>query len=418
MPLHLVEYGEYSSWNEVAQWCCRLFYAPSEFPPEFHEIVQNILSNAHSFHERVRQALRFVQDDIRYVSLSVGEHSYKPYDIATILERRYGDCKDKSCLLSALLRAMGIDALPALVHSVRKQQIAQSLPSPHRFNHVITKVSHEGMTYWYDATIQGQRGPSDKIYCPAYGKALVIHPDTQELEDVVSPGARNSTLKIIESFKIHQNHDSDEFSVLRIYDGHCADGMRKRIANSSHEQMAHEVRQSYQAVYPHINAARPWTFRDDETNNRLEVSFEFHVNKLWQPLARQPGMCIANFFASGIYHIVNAPPEGARKTPYAIAHPNNIENELIIRTTRPLQLARAHALVECEAFRYKCQRDVVSNALHFKMQYASSKDHVLPSEMPDYIKANNQVAQHARQAVTLKIPSHRHLTPDHQRLRH
>ena len=408
MPLGLVHYGEYGTWNDVAQWASRLFYASSEVSPEFQEIVNDIAASTDSFDERIRLALRFVQDDIRYVSISVGEHSTKPYDVTTILERRYGDCKDKASLLSALLRALGIDALPALVNTFRRQQIAHSLPSPREFNHVITRVQHENKTYWFDATIQGQRGALDKIFCPPYGKALVISPETQNLEDISSFAGRHSTLKIVESFKIHQSHDSDEFSVSRIYEGHYADIMRNRIANSSPEQIERDFLNDYLMLYPHTKVARPWSFRDDEAANRIEVSFEYHVNNLWHPVPNQRGMCGANFYATGIHYVLNKPPANTRRTPYAIAHPNNIENHLIIRTTRPLRFSRGRASVECDAFKYKWQREVVSNALHFTMQYTSNKDHVMPGELTKYLKAINQVAEHVRQGVILNIPSHRH----------
>lgn len=400
----VVEYGEFSSWNEVAHWVCRLFYQPTELSPEFYQIVQRIAGKTSNPVERIGLALRFVQDDIRYVSVSIGEHSFKPYDIATILQRRYGDCKDKASLLSFLLRELGIDALPALVHHSRRQQVIQSLPSPFVFNHVIVRVRLEGVTYWYDGTISGQRGAADAIYCPAYGKALVVLPETQELEDVVPQGARQSTLKIIESFKIHQLNAPAEFSVSRIYEGSRADAMRQRIANSAHEEVEREFRNAYFTLYPHIKAVRPWNFQDDEVRNRLEISLEYEVGNLWKTLAGRPHDCAAYFYATGIYFAINQPPQGTRKTPYAITHPNNIENELIIRTTRPLKLARGHELVESKAFRYKSQRDVISNSVHFTMQYSSHKDHVLPTEMNDYLQDIKRVMGHVRQGIILNTP--------------
>jgi len=408
MPLGLVEYGEYASWNDVAQWLCRLFYTPSEMPLEFEETVKSIAEQAQTFEERVQLALRFVQNDIRYVSVSVGEHSYKPYDIATIFERRFGDCKDKASLLGALLRALGIDALPAVVHTVRKHQVGQSLPNPHVFNHVIVRVLHKDRTYWFDPTISGQRGSLDKIFCPEYGKALVVSPDSQSLDDVVPLGNRSSQLKIVESFKIHQDNSPDEFSVSRVYEGAQADFMRQRIANSSHEQIEDSFLQEYLKLYPQISVARPWSVQDDEMGNRLAVNFEYRINNLWQPIPRQPGMCDAFFYATGIYHVVNTPPVAARKSPYAIVHPNNIENQLIVRTTRPLRFARGHAVVECDNFKYKWQAEVVSNALQFNMQYISYKDHVLPGEMSKYLKAIQQVSQHVRQGLILNISASRH----------
>ena len=60
-------------------------------------------------------ALQFVQNKIRYVSLSFGSNAYHPHHPDEVLQNRYGDCKDKSLLLLSLLRAAGIQAWPALV---------------------------------------------------------------------------------------------------------------------------------------------------------------------------------------------------------------------------------------------------------------------------------------------------------------
>ena len=49
-------------------------------------------------------ALRMIQDNIRYASISTGPGSYRPHPSDLVLERNFGDCKDKSLLLVNLLR--------------------------------------------------------------------------------------------------------------------------------------------------------------------------------------------------------------------------------------------------------------------------------------------------------------------------
>src|SRR3546814_13646976 len=65
--------------------------------------------------DRVTEVTRYIQDNIRYVGEEMGEGSYVPRRPALVLERGYGDCKDKSLLLAVALRRVGIDAVPALV---------------------------------------------------------------------------------------------------------------------------------------------------------------------------------------------------------------------------------------------------------------------------------------------------------------
>jgi hypothetical protein len=51
------------------------------------------------------------------VAIFLGNGGYEPHDAATVLENRYGDCKDHVALLEALLKAKGIASVPVLVGS-------------------------------------------------------------------------------------------------------------------------------------------------------------------------------------------------------------------------------------------------------------------------------------------------------------
>ena len=57
---------------------------------------------------RAQAALGLVQDRIRYVALAMGTGGLVPADAATTWSRRFGDCKGKTVLLLAMLRALGV----------------------------------------------------------------------------------------------------------------------------------------------------------------------------------------------------------------------------------------------------------------------------------------------------------------------
>src|SRR5690606_28080296 len=51
----------------------------------------------------VKEATDFVQNEVRYMGVEVGEYSHRANKPEKVFDQRYGDCKDKSVLLSALL---------------------------------------------------------------------------------------------------------------------------------------------------------------------------------------------------------------------------------------------------------------------------------------------------------------------------
>ena len=67
--------------------------------------------------ERVERALSLVQDDLRHLSLEMGLGGQVPSAPGVILQRRFGDCKDKALLVAHLLRCLGIPARPVLVNT-------------------------------------------------------------------------------------------------------------------------------------------------------------------------------------------------------------------------------------------------------------------------------------------------------------
>ena len=80
---------------------------------------------------------RWVSGNIRYVALFMGAGGYVPHTADEIISVRYGDCKDKTTLMTALLAARGIRSAPVLVNATNRY-ILPDTPVLSAFNHVIT----------------------------------------------------------------------------------------------------------------------------------------------------------------------------------------------------------------------------------------------------------------------------------------
>jgi cellulose synthase operon protein C len=98
----------------------------------------------------VRAVYGFVVSQTRYVGLEIGIHGYKPYRVDQILQRRFGDCKDKASLMHALLEAVGIDSRIVLLRMRRLGRIPEAPASLAVFNHAILYVPE--LEWWLDGT--------------------------------------------------------------------------------------------------------------------------------------------------------------------------------------------------------------------------------------------------------------------------
>ncbi len=91
--------------------------------------------------------------DVKYTGIEFGEASIVPRTPAEVLERRYGDCKDKALLLTALLRAAGIPAQVALLDAGFGPDVDPDVPGFGSFDHAIVYVPGP-RPLWIDATDQ------------------------------------------------------------------------------------------------------------------------------------------------------------------------------------------------------------------------------------------------------------------------
>ena len=102
-----------------------------------NELIQK--AKATTTLEKVKVLHHWVAQNIRYLGIYVGAGGYVPHDAQSILDNRYGDCKDHVVILEALLAAVGIDSSPALINS-GTAFLLPNLPTPGIFDHVITYV--------------------------------------------------------------------------------------------------------------------------------------------------------------------------------------------------------------------------------------------------------------------------------------
>jgi len=113
-PYPRIILSEFQSWADVVNWALPYYQNSQLNNTELKAKVEEWKKSSESPELRTVSALRFVQDEIRYLGIELGRYSHQPTAPEKVFTRRFGDCKDKSLLLSSILNSMGIDASPAL----------------------------------------------------------------------------------------------------------------------------------------------------------------------------------------------------------------------------------------------------------------------------------------------------------------
>lgn len=131
---------------------------------------------------KIRTLVDRLHRRVRYTGIEFGRQAIVPWTPKETLARGYGDCKDKSALLVAMLREVGIEAHIAILKAGFGEDALLELPGLEAFNHAIVYVPGE-VPLWIDAT--AHLTPVGEIPTTVQGRlALVASPSTSELVEI------------------------------------------------------------------------------------------------------------------------------------------------------------------------------------------------------------------------------------------
>lgn len=128
------------SWNDFGRWYSKLTDGRRNPSVELKQRVQELTRNISSPLAKIRALAAFVQRDIRYVAIEIGIGGYQPHPAADIFANRYGDCKDKATVLSAMLNEIGVASYYVVAQTLRGILRSDSPPAFGSFNHAILAI--------------------------------------------------------------------------------------------------------------------------------------------------------------------------------------------------------------------------------------------------------------------------------------
>lgn len=130
----------FQSWDDMGLWQGDLARGRRDVSPEIKQKVAELTASAKTPLEKMQAIARFAQREIRYVALELGIGGYQPHPATQIFTHRYGDCKDKATLVSAMLSEIGVESYYVVINSERGAVTSSTPPQFGIFDHVILAV--------------------------------------------------------------------------------------------------------------------------------------------------------------------------------------------------------------------------------------------------------------------------------------
>ena len=166
------------SWDKLMEWYGTLIREQDHVTPEIEQKAKDLLRGAWGRKEKIKRLYEYVATNIDYVGIELGIWAIKPHSAPEIFKEGYGDCKDKTTLLSTMLSAVDIQSYPVLISAGESSRVIREIPSLSYFNHMILAVegADDGELIWLDATAEtcafGDLPASDQDRW-----ALIVNPD-------------------------------------------------------------------------------------------------------------------------------------------------------------------------------------------------------------------------------------------------
>ena len=317
--------GDWKTWNDIAKWFSGGLKEQLQEGTAAARVAADLTKEIGDPWERTAALFRYVQR-MRYISLDLGDGGYRPAGPDKVLERKYGDCKDKATLLIAMLRSVGVKAEAVLVLTANAGAIDPGFPNL-GFNHMIAKATlSDCSVLWLDPTVR---------YCqagdlPAADQAinvLVIHDDntgTIERTPGTNSGANGSDIKLTADLA---NPDTARFAVRITYRGEDAIDARYSLAEKTDKEIAEHCKAMISGTFANAEITRYQLSNIDSLGRDPELAFEFTVRDALQP---QGDLLLLTFDPFRIFGNLEWLSKKTRRYPIAFECPRQLDKSVVI----------------------------------------------------------------------------------------
>jgi hypothetical protein len=399
-PAPRVAVSSVSSWEEVVDWAVPLF----NYPESDKVQLEDLSSSYNEFQNKELTIIRMVQDEIRYLGFESGIGAYKPHSPAQVAAQRYGDCKDKSLLMVALLRNEGIEAYPVLVNTVSKDEMRHVLPGMQAFDHCIVTFKKDGQSYFVDPTISNQGGDLDRMSVPSYGYGLIIKPGETELtkfDQAVLP-----TVYVNELITVTKIGEPVDMIVRTEYTGEKADFIRAYFSGGSQESIQNDYASYYRNLYPSIVSTEPVRFYDYDrySSNKVITEEYYSVPDFWQN-TEDSVQVFAEIYPLLLSSNLNLPQTIDRSMPYWLGTPYSYRQLTRIDLPEPWYIGKIDQKIFGEGFGYTSSMSGSGNSVEVNYTYDLRKSFVSGEEAQDVLAKHGQIEDDLLMYLLKELPS-------------
>jgi hypothetical protein len=379
-----IQVSDCPDWKTVASaFACTWL---EDAPDAVEELAREIERREGDTLGRITRAVELVQDEFRCLSVNLEPARQLPTQPGTVIRRRYGDCKDLSLLLVRLLKRLGVSARPILVNTVLQKTLADFLPAPGLFNHVLVEFEYQSEKRRVDATVKLQGGDALNRVTPDFGPGL---PVDHHAADLVSPPGTSvppGSYELKESILLDTAGGWSNLDVTVTAKGMYADMLRQEFQNEGVAGL--EKKRLHLCIERYVNARRtsPLQHRDDRARNEFVYAESYEIKGFLAPDAT-PEFCLLPVPCDTVLNILKLPPPSPRRAPFALAYPCRVAQIVEVLSPALQQDALPPGWLHNDFFKFDRFYRSASGCVVVAFSLTTLTDAVSPGQIAEYRKA-------------------------------
>jgi len=382
-----IVYSSFENWADVGEFFSDRYQPENIRHPEIEKITNDIMGNYDSPADRTRAALDYVHKNIRYTGVEIGVGGYTPREPATVLNTRFGDCKDMTKLLLALLTRMEIDAVPVLVDSDFRGGIDEFQPGYGFFDHILIRARIDNQFFLLDGTRGEQMGDLAHLFQARYGKGLIVTSDSPGLVDL--PATKIEYFEdVVDTYDVVSDPDSVTFQTRTSYFGFQADNMKSQLRNKGLKSVEKNFMDFYSKVYSDIEQIGDMEFEEDADKGRLTFIASYKVG--WELIEDENKKELSAYPIDVSDDIPDAKFMN-RKTPFQIGHPLRSRHELVFKMDDDWSLKNEDITKDLPAFKFTKKATFEDYVYKAVFSYESKADHIKPDDFEESMQALKKI---------------------------
>ncbi len=386
-----LQVSSFDSWGEVADWALRLYPNRAPLPPDVLAARDEIRNTFVLPEKRASEALRFVQSNLRYLGLEMGNGAYQPRPPALVWRRKFGDCKDKALLLTLLLRQLDIEAWPALVHTGWCGGIETFLPSPFAFDHVIVCAAIGDRLYWLDPTRATQIAPLDRLPVEPYGLALVVRSGETGLTPVTDHPLYRNAVEVTQDLTVAPPGEPSRLSVVSRYSGQQAESILSYFRSNSLAETGKNYTEYWESNYAKPELEGPVIMEEETSTGDVVVRESYRIPDAWTPSETDENVHTFQFYPQTVADFLDFPERVDREFPYAMGYPIAIDETIRVQMWTGWEFPDDEVEITGPGLDYGSSSREEAGLITCRYQFTRTVDQVTVDQVADLERAMQEI---------------------------